>query len=131
MPESADRSVCLSRPSLALSRRQVLTAAAATAATAAATTASATEADAVTKTTRRRARTAAGGGGTPEQIHLTWGEDPARSVVVSWASPRHAVNPRVHIGQRVIMAAERRYTDGLNGETTYTYHARVQGLRPG
>ena len=23
--------------------------------------------------------------GTPEQIHLTWGKDPARSVVVSWA----------------------------------------------
>jgi hypothetical protein len=71
------------------------------------------------------------GAGTPEQIHLTWGDDPARSVVVSWASPGQAVQPRVRIGQRVILADERSYTDGLNGETTWTYHARVLGLRPG
>ena len=25
--------------------------------------------------------------GTPKQIHLTWGADPATSVTVSWASP--------------------------------------------
>ena len=71
------------------------------------------------------------GDGTPEQIHLTWGEDPARSVVVSWASPGQAVRPRVRIGQRVIKAEERVYTDGLNGQVTWTYHARVLGLRPG
>ena len=71
------------------------------------------------------------GDGTPEQIHLTWGEDPARSVVVSWASPGQAVRPRVRIGQRVIRAEERVYTDGLNGQVTWTYHARVLGLRPG
>ena len=29
----------------------------------------------------------AAGAGTPEQVHLTWGDDPATSVVVSWASP--------------------------------------------
>ena len=69
--------------------------------------------------------------GTPEQIHLTWGDDPARSVVVSWASPDRAVRPRVRIGQRVIPAEERVYTDGLNGQVTWTYHARVLGLRPG
>src|SRR5262249_6717657 len=71
------------------------------------------------------------GDGTPEQIHLTWGDDPARSVVVSWASPDQAMRPRVRIGQRVIPAEERAYTDGLNGKTTWTYHARVTGLRPG
>jgi hypothetical protein len=71
------------------------------------------------------------GDGTPEQIHLTWGEDPARSVVVSWASPDQAVRPRVRIGQRVIPAEERAYTDGLNGQVAWTYHARVPGLRPG
>src|SRR5262249_6194124 len=71
------------------------------------------------------------GDGTPEQIHLTWGDDPARSVVVSWASPGQAVRPRVRIGQRVFTAEERRYTDGLNGDTTWTYHARVPALRPG
>ncbi|MBV9383434.1 MAG: metallophosphoesterase family protein, partial [Streptosporangiaceae bacterium] len=68
---------------------------------------------------------------TPEQIHLTWGDDPARSMVVSWASPGRASRPRVRIGQRVIPAEQRVYTDGLNGETVWTYHARVHGLRPG
>jgi hypothetical protein len=69
--------------------------------------------------------------GTPEQIHLTWGNDPAREVVVSWASPGRAVAPRVHVGERVIRAEERAYTDGINGETVHTYHARVGDLRPG
>ena len=69
--------------------------------------------------------------GTPEQIHLTWGDDPARSVVVSWASPGRAARPRVRIGQRVIPAEERGYTDRLNGQAVWTYHARVHGLRPG
>jgi len=81
-----------------------------------------------------RARGAGPGGsgdGTPEQIHLTWGDDPARSVVVSWASPDQALRPRVRIGQRVIPAEERGYSDGLNGQAVWTYHARVHGLRPG
>jgi hypothetical protein len=69
--------------------------------------------------------------GTPEQIHLTWGNDPSRSVVVSWASPGRAEAPRVRIGQRVIPAAERGYADGLSGEVSWTYHALVDGLRPG
>jgi hypothetical protein len=69
--------------------------------------------------------------GTPEQIHLTWGENPATGVVVSWASPGPAARPQVRIGQRVIPAELRRYTDGINGETVWTYHARVGGLRPG
>jgi hypothetical protein len=33
--------------------------------------------------------------GTPEQIHLTWGADPATNVTVSWASSAPAVRPRV------------------------------------
>ena len=91
-----------------------------------AATASATRAAART----RRGRAAAGAG-TPEQIHLTWSEDPATGVVVSWASACPASRPRVRIGQRVIPAEPRQYTDGLNGETVWTYHARVGGLRPG
>jgi len=78
----------------------------------------------------RRAR-AGGGDGTPEQIHLTWSENPATGVVVSWASPGQARRPRVRIGQRVIPAEPRPYTDGISGETVWTYHARVGGLRPG
>ena len=69
--------------------------------------------------------------GTPEQVHLTWGDDPTRSVVVSWASPGQAERPRVRIGQRVIAAAERACTDTVSGTVTWTYHARVDGLRPG
>ena len=70
------------------------------------------------------------GDGTPEQIHLTWGEDPARTVVVSWASAGRADRPRVRIGQRVIAATERACADPHSG-VTWTYHARVDGLRPG
>jgi hypothetical protein len=71
------------------------------------------------------------GDGTPEQVHLTWADDPTRTVVVSWASPGQAEQPRVRIGQRVIAAAERARTDALTGAITWTYHARVDGLRPG
>jgi hypothetical protein len=109
-------------PRSPVSRRQVLAA-------------SGTGLLAATAVTRAAARTrhtrTAAGQGTPEQIHLTWGEDPATSIVVSWACPGPASRPRVRIGQRVFAAEPRQYTDGLNGETVWTYHARVGGLRPG
>jgi hypothetical protein len=73
--------------------------------------------------------------GTPEQIHLTWGDDPSQTVFVSWASPAQAVNPRVileHPGATpsVIHAIQRYYTDGLNGQTVFTYHAKIDHLAP-
>jgi hypothetical protein len=73
--------------------------------------------------------------GTPEQIHLTWGDDPSRTVFVSWASPAQAVNPRVVLekpgaGPAVFHAIQRTYTDGLNGQTVFTYHAHLSGLAP-
>jgi hypothetical protein len=73
--------------------------------------------------------------GTPEQIHLTWGEDPTRSVVVSWASAAQAIHPRVHLGNdprfgRTIPAVQRTYTDGLNGQTVFAYHAHIDDLDP-
>ncbi|MGA2189180.1 MAG: metallophosphoesterase family protein [Steroidobacteraceae bacterium] len=73
--------------------------------------------------------------GTPEQIHLTWGEDPAAAVVVSWASPAQSVNPRVEFGASprlgtTVHAVQRTYTDGLNGQTVFTYHARLDALAP-
>jgi hypothetical protein len=71
------------------------------------------------------------GNGTPEQVHLTWGDDPATSVLVSWGSPARAARPRVRIGQRVIFATEQAYTDEATGKTVWTYHAPVPGLRPG
>jgi 3',5'-cyclic AMP phosphodiesterase CpdA len=71
--------------------------------------------------------------GTPEQIHLTWGEMPSRTVCVSWASPAPALNPRVILNapdgtSSVVRAIERRYTDGLNGQSVLTYHAHLNGL---
>ncbi|GGP22674.1 purple acid phosphatase family protein [Silvimonas iriomotensis] len=74
--------------------------------------------------------------GTPEQIHLTWGNDPCCEVVISWASLAAAVNPRVHVaggnhGRASVHAVQRTYTDGLNGEVVFTYHARLHDLRPG
>jgi hypothetical protein len=92
--------------------------------------AAATSPLAMTETAR-----AASPDGTPEQIHLTWGEDPARSVVVSWASAAQAVNARVQYGDsrffgNTVPAVQRTYTDGLNGQTVFTYHARLEGLRP-
>jgi Purple acid Phosphatase, N-terminal domain/Calcineurin-like phosphoesterase len=74
-------------------------------------------------------------GGTPEQIHLTWGADPAASVTASWASPGRAAGPRVVLSlpdgrHRRVPAIQRVYTDGLNGETVWTYHAEMAGLQP-
>ena len=71
--------------------------------------------------------------GTPEQIHLTWGEDPSSSVVISWASPAQAVNPRVIVKAQsatglVIHAIQRSYTDGLSGQTVFTCHAKLDRL---
>jgi Purple acid Phosphatase, N-terminal domain/TAT (twin-arginine translocation) pathway signal sequence len=71
--------------------------------------------------------------GTPEQVHLTWGEDPTASVVVSWASPGPARVPHLLLSAgngrtRVVPAVQRTYTDGINGETVFTYHAFVAGL---
>ncbi len=85
--------------------------------------------------TRASATHAAAADGTPEQIHLTWGADPSRTVVVSWASPAQAMNPRVtleHPGgpARLLHAIQRTYTDGLNGQTVFTYHATLDGLAP-
>ena len=83
------------------------------------------------------AASASGGAadGTPEQIHLTWGADPASSVTVSWASPGQATGARAQLRRgggfgRTVRAIQRTYTDGINGETVWTYHAQLTGLAP-
>jgi Purple acid Phosphatase, N-terminal domain/Calcineurin-like phosphoesterase len=108
----------------ALSRRGFLQRSSASGLAAAAAAAGALEASAATPD------------GTPEQIHLTWGEDPSSTVTVSWASTAPAINPRVLYGATkafgtTVPGVQRIYTDGLNVETTFTYHARLQGLTPG
>lgn len=73
--------------------------------------------------------------GTPEQIHLTWGADPTTTMVVSWASAAPSTNARVSYGftpsvGTIVPAVQRTYTDGLNGEPVFTYHAVLAGLQP-
>jgi Purple acid Phosphatase, N-terminal domain len=58
---------------------------------------------------------------TAEQVHLTFGEDPASEVVVSWVTPTSVSNPKVIVGTtadgfgRAIAAETRTYTDSNNG----------------
>jgi phosphodiesterase/alkaline phosphatase D-like protein len=70
------------------------------------------------------------------QIHLQYGADPGREMVVSWATPTAAQRPRLRLGTpdggfgRTVAAEARSYVDGLNGVESTTYHARVRGLHP-
>src|SRR5215469_8619461 len=70
-------------------------------------------------TERAAASTSAASDGTPEQIHLTFGADPATSMTVSWASPGQAPGARVlvhgpHLPRTTVPAVQRAYTDGLD-----------------
>src|ERR1700722_18406864 len=73
---------------------------------------------------------------TAEQVHLTFGQDPAREVAVSWVTPTSVSNPTVMVGTahggfgRKIRAETRTYTDANNGIQTIAQHARIEGLRP-
>src|SRR6201986_5556014 len=65
---------------------------------------------------------------TAEQVHLTFGEDPAREVVVSWVTPTSVSRPTVIVGTphgglgRKGAAATPPYTDANNGIETFTHH---------
>ncbi|HEV2370615.1 MAG TPA: fibronectin type III domain-containing protein [Streptosporangiaceae bacterium] len=114
-------------PGSSLSRRQVLIGAGSAGVLAAAPP--------VTVSQARGRRVPPTSDGTPEQIHLTWGDDPASVMVVSWASPDAAVHPRVLLteggGQvQEVPAVQRTYADGINGETVYAYHAKLSWLDP-
>src|SRR3984885_14940051 len=73
---------------------------------------------------------------TAEQVHLTFGEDPAREVVGSWVTPTPVTNPTVVVGTpeggfgHRIAAETRTYTDSNNGLETIAQHARIEGLHP-
>jgi fatty-acyl-CoA synthase len=94
---------------------------------------------------------------SPEQLLLTWGNDPATEVTVSWAAPGSVPQPAptlaystqpitkhnpgkliqlphpepLDVSKRYADAAAVSFTDGLNGQTVYHYHAQLKGLRPG
>ena len=77
----------------------------------------------------------------PEQIHLQWGATPTTELTVSWGSagtvpqpgpslvyatsPITAANP----GNAAVVSVKS-FTDGLNLQTTYYYHATLTGLQP-
>ncbi len=73
---------------------------------------------------------------TAEQVHLTFGQDPAREIAVSWVTPTSVSNPTVMVGTaaggfgRQITAETRTYTDANNGIQTIAQHARIEGLHP-
>jgi Purple acid Phosphatase, N-terminal domain/Calcineurin-like phosphoesterase len=93
----------------------------------------------------------------PEQLLLTWGNNPASEVTVSWSAPGTVAQPApaLRFSAKPITAANpgwlvklpdprpldvtRTYgeataisfTDGLNGQTTYFYHVQLKGLKPG
>src|ERR1700733_1923460 len=73
---------------------------------------------------------------TAEQVHLTFGEDPAREVVVSWVTPTSVSTPAVLVGTphggfgHKIAAETLTYTDSNNGVETIAQHARIEGLHP-
>jgi hypothetical protein len=73
---------------------------------------------------------------TAEQVHLTFGQDPAREVAVSWVTPTSVSNPTVMVGSAVggfghsVAAETRTYTDSNNGIQTIAQHARIERLQP-
>jgi len=92
----------------------------------------------------------------PEQLHLTWGRDPATSVTVSWLAPGSvpmpapalaystrpvtASNPGtiiwlpepepLDVTRRYRKASAVSFTDGLSSQTTYHYHVELSDLEP-
>ncbi|HET6500026.1 MAG TPA: metallophosphoesterase family protein [Amycolatopsis sp.] len=92
----------------------------------------------------------------PEQLHLTWGSDPAGEVTVSWASPGTVAQPAPRLayskrpittenpGKVVALPAPKpldqrqlrtgpeaiSFTDGVSGQTTYHYHVPLRNLEP-
>ena len=72
----------------------------------------------------------------PEQLHVQFGADAASQVAVSWAAPAPVSRPRLRLGRLgyghglEVPAEERSYTEAMTGETTWTYHARLDRLQP-
>ncbi|TCO53747.1 purple acid phosphatase family protein [Actinocrispum wychmicini] len=76
-------------------------------------------------------------GSTPAQgLHLTFGRDPARQMVVSWITDRAVNRPRVMYGTledgfgACVQADTSTYVDGTSGRTVWVHHAQLERLRP-
>jgi 3',5'-cyclic AMP phosphodiesterase CpdA len=72
----------------------------------------------------------------PEQLHLQFGTDASREVVVSWVTPVQVRNPQLRLGLAdrsfglTIPADTRTYIDARSGQEIVTHHARLNDLRP-
>jgi hypothetical protein len=78
-----------------------------------------------------------GSGATPVQgLHLTFGRDPSRQMVVSWITEGSVRKPRVVYGTLeggfggCVDADTKTYVDGTSGRTVYIHHAELSRLRP-
>lgn len=79
---------------------------------------------------------AVAGAPAPEQLHVQFGAEASREVVVSWATPQRVSRPRLRLGHGgsyggEVDAEERVYVEALSGQPVWTYHARLDDLRPG
>jgi len=69
-------------------------------------------------------------------LHLQFGADASREVVVSWHTLQQVSRPRVLFGRlgrdedRSAAAATASYTDAKSGQVVFAHHARLTGLRP-
>ena len=85
---------------------------------------------------RPGAPTALGGVAPVQGLHLTFGRDPARRMVVSWITDGSVNHPQVQYGTfeggygASADAETRTYVDGTSGRTVYVHHAELAGLRP-
>jgi hypothetical protein len=77
------------------------------------------------------------GSATPVQgLHLTFGADPARQMVVSWITTTSVAHPQVRYGTldggfgEHVAADTVTYVDGTSGRTVYVHHAELTRLRP-
>ncbi|HZU72068.1 MAG TPA: metallophosphoesterase family protein [Acidimicrobiales bacterium] len=79
---------------------------------------------------------AVAGAPAPQQVHLQFGDDAARQVAVSWATPAMVGRPRLRFGSASagfgteVAAQTRTYVDHATGREIFTHHAVVSGLDP-
>lgn len=67
-------------------------------------------------------------------LHLQFGADASREMVVSWHTLQPVKQPRVLLGrldgnlEKTVSASETHYVDGKSQQTVYAYHATITGL---
>src|SRR5947209_18484480 len=69
-------------------------------------------------------------------VHLQFGADASREVIVSWSTPQSVARPRVLFGRpggefgREVAADTVTYRDAASGTEVVIHHARLDQLRP-